>query len=161
MNKILTIDKAIEISTNLQKQNKTVVLIGGCFDILHTGHLEFIEHAKKEGNVLMILLESDEGIKKQKGEQRPINTQQKRARMLQALELVDYVIPIPELDSTEYDAIITHIHPNILATTKGDPNRTHKERQAQKIQAQVIDVVDLIKDASTSRLAKLLQEKPL
>lgn len=159
MNKILTLDQAAEIANQLNKQGKKIVLAGGCFDILHIGHLMFLEKAKEAGNILFILLESDERIRKMKGSKRPINTQSDRAHLLSALGIVDYVVLLPLLETNEeYDKVILSIKPAIIATTKHDPDRTHKERQGNLIGSRVVDVVERIANKSTSRLTAILSE---
>lgn len=159
MNKVINIDEAIKISEKLNSQNKIIVLAGGCFDILHLGHIEFLSEAKKRGDYLFILLESDESIKKIKGNGRPINNQRERAEVLQAICDVDYIVTIPELETDrQYDELISKIKPSIIATTKGDSSRQHKERQAKMVKGKVIDVIERKRKKSTSNLAKLLLE---
>jgi rfaE bifunctional protein nucleotidyltransferase chain/domain len=159
MKKILSIDEVAKVTNELHEINKTIVLAGGCFDILHVGHITFLEQAKHEGDVLMLLLESDAVIRKQKGDNRPVNTQRDRAVILAALEVVDYVVLLPEtVDNTFYDSLVNQLKPAIIATTAGDRNRMHKERQAAMLGAKVIDVTPEIKDQSTSRIIKFLDE---
>lgn len=157
MQKILTVDYASEKSNELHKQGKTIVLAGGCFDILHIGHVEFLERAKKLGDVLFVALESDETIRKGKGDNRPINTQTDRATVLAALSSVDYVILLPPMErNQDYDIFTLALKPAIIATTKGDEARHHKERQARLLGGKVIDVMQRLHTISTSRLATLL-----
>ncbi len=158
MNKILNLKQAIKISKQLKSQGKTIVLVGGCFDIVHLGHIRFLNNAKKYGDILIVLLENDSSIKALKGPQRPFNTQKERAEVLCALSSVDYVVLLPLLENNEYDAIICSIHPNTIGTTKGDPNRNHKERQAKQINAEVIDVIERIVTYSTTALSRLLPQ---
>lgn len=160
MNKILTIKKAIKISKELKKQGKTIVLAGGCFDILHIGHIKFLEEARKKGDFLFVLLESDEKVKKLKGKGRPVNSQQDRASILTSLNQVDYIITLPWLKTdSKYEEVVMKIKPAIIAITKGDLYREQKERQAKLVKAKVISVIKRIPNKSTSRLAKLLSRK--
>ena len=156
MNKILTTKKAIQVTKKLREQNQRVVLAGGCFDILHVGHITFLEKAKQKGDKLFIFVENDASIKKSKGPMRPINTQNDRTKILSHIDVVDYVIPLPE--SPDYDNLVIALKPAIIATTKGDRNRSHKQRQAQQIGADVIDVTNQISNKSTTRLIKVLDE---
>lgn len=159
MNKILSIEQAIKIAEKLRKQKKSIILAGGCFDILHIGHINFFKKAKQQGNILFVLLESDETISKIKGNNRPINNQKDRAEILAALSVIDYVITIPPLESDQkYDNIVLAIKPDIIATTKGDPNRIHKERQARLAGGKVFDVIEKVSNKSTTNLIKLLHE---
>jgi rfaE bifunctional protein nucleotidyltransferase chain/domain len=159
VNKILSTSQAIDIAKNLKDQNKKIVLAGGCFDIIHVGHIAFLEAAKNKGDVLFVLLESDKNISRIKGEDRPINTQVDRALILACLEMVDYVIKIPDFEkNSDYDEMIISLKPDIIATTKGDPERIHKERQADKVKGEVEDVVFPVVNKSTTRLVSILRE---
>ena len=130
----------------------TRVLAGGCFDLLHPGHLSFLKKAKEQGDLLFLLLESDDMIKKSKGNNRPHQDQQIRAENLAQTQIVDYVILLPEeMDNNEYDKLVSLIKPAIIATTKGDPYRYHKERQALLVGGKVVDVIDRISNFSTSQ----------
>jgi rfaE bifunctional protein nucleotidyltransferase chain/domain len=149
--KIINIKQAIRLNEGLREENKTIVLVGGCFDILHIGHVQFLQKAKEQGNVLIVLLESDENIRRLKGESRPFNTQIDRATILAAFSVVDYVVLLPALSThTAYDELILQMKPDIIATTKGDAGRQHKERQGSLIGAQVVDVIERIDNRSTS-----------
>lgn len=159
MNKIITADQINKLSQKLHKKNERIVLAGGCFDLLHIGHITFLEKAKELGDILVVILESDESIAASKGRNRPINTQKDRAKILAALSAVDIVIPLKSrISDREYDALVFAIKPAIIATTAGENNRHHKVRQAKKINAQVIDVIMPISDKSTTKLVKLLDE---
>jgi FAD synthetase len=159
MNKILSAEKAIQLAKKLHKQNKRIVLVGGCFDLLHIGHITFLEEAKKQGDILLVMLESDAVIAATKGNNRPINSQEIRAKILAALTVVDNVIMLEQhMSNTDYDSLVFAIKPAIIATTGGDTNRYHKERQAKEIGALVIDVTPQISDKSTTKLVHLLNE---
>lgn len=159
MDKILLPEQAIQVSKQLHKQNKRIVLAGGCFDILHIGHIRFLNEAKAQGDISLVMLEHDAAIKKMKGEHRPLNKQSDRAEILATLEPVDYVVLLPAETSNEfYDGLINQLKPAIIATTVGDPNRTHKERQAKAIGAKVVDVIGPVSNQSTTKLISILQE---
>lgn len=158
MKKIVSSKQAILLSKNLRDQGRKLVLVGGCFDILHLGHIDFITGAKKYGDHLMVLLESDTSVKHLKGEERPINQQKTRAKILEALSAIDsiYLLP-PLLTNKDYDALVLRVKPAIIATTIGDPFRKHKEKQAKSVDGRVISIKKT-KDQSTSKLAKVLSE---
>jgi rfaE bifunctional protein nucleotidyltransferase chain/domain len=159
MNKILNTSQAIEIAHKLSQKGLKIVLTGGCFDILHLGHIVLLENAKKQGDILFVLLESDETIKNIKGASRPINTQEDRARILAALSVIDYVVCLTRLTSNnEYDTLVKQIKPAIIATTHGDPRRSHKERQANLVGGQVVDVTEPLSNQSTTKLINILKE---
>ena len=159
MDKILTTKQSIELSSKLHKQHKRIVLAGGCFDLLHIGHITFLEKAKKQGDVLIIMLESDAAITASKGKNRPINSQEIRAKILAALSVVDFIILLePNMSDSDYSTLVFSVKPAIIATTAGDVNRFHKERQAKQIDANVVDVTPQIADKSTTKLVELLNE---
>ncbi|HSX40979.1 MAG TPA: adenylyltransferase/cytidyltransferase family protein [Candidatus Saccharimonadales bacterium] len=137
-----------------------IILVGGCFDILHIGHIRFLQEAKKLADILVLLLESDASVKKTKGENRPINTQKDRAMLLAQLCIVDYVVLLPFLKAdADYDKIVSTIGPSVIATTKGDPYAMHKKRQAEILKSKLVFVTDRIPNASSTRLAKLLHQE--
>ena len=80
-----------KIVENLKKQNKIIVTTNGVFDILHIGHIRYLQEAKKLGDILIIAVNSDSSVKKNKGPKRPLNNENDRAEALAALECVDYV----------------------------------------------------------------------
>lgn len=80
----------------LRAQGKTIVTTNGCFDILHVGHVRYLEKAKSFGDVLIIALNSDKSVKSIKGDSRPINNENDRAEILSALRSVDYVVLFDE-----------------------------------------------------------------
>jgi rfaE bifunctional protein nucleotidyltransferase chain/domain len=159
MNKIINLEEAQEISENLRKKNKSIVIVGGCFDILHVGHIRFLKKAKKTGDFLFILLESDKTTKKLKGEKRPINTQSDRAEILASLSCVDYVVSLNDMNSNrDYDEIVYKLKPDVIAITKNDPQEIHNKRQAKKINAKVVYVISRIENKSTSKLAEIISK---
>ncbi|VAY87047.1 ADP-heptose synthase / D-glycero-beta-D-manno-heptose 7-phosphate kinase [hydrothermal vent metagenome] len=99
------------IVKRLKKQNKKIVFTNGCFDILHKGHVSYLDVAKSYGDVLILGLNSDESVKRLKGNSRPINNQEDRGFILAALESVDYVINFSE--DTPYE-LIKIVKPDIL-----------------------------------------------
>ncbi len=159
MGKIINPPQATQISNKLKSGGKKIVLAGGCFDILHAGHIAYLTNAKKEGDVLFVFLESDENIKKIKGPNRPINAQKDRALILSNLQMVDYIIPLPVFKKDkDYDGLVISLKPAIIATTKGDSSKTHKERQSRLIGARVVEVVETVSNSSTTRLVNILNE---
>ncbi len=153
MGQIILIEQVQEI-TKLKHLGKTLVLAGGCFDILHAGHIEFLKKAKNLGDHLIILLESDENIKRLKGKNRPINNVFDRATILANLKMIDYVIPLKPLkNDDDYTSIVKMIEPDIIAVTHGDPLIEVKENQAKQVNAKVV-VLPKKENYSTSIIAK-------
>ncbi|KXK09818.1 MAG: Glycerol-3-phosphate cytidylyltransferase [Microgenomates bacterium OLB23] len=133
----------------LQGQKKTVAM-SGCFDILHIGHIHLIDGARKHGDELVVLVESDEFIITFKNRQ-PFHTQQERAEMLAHIVGVDVVVLLPFMSGKEdYGAMWKKVRPQVIAHTEGDPYIAHKKEQAAEIGAKVIEVTPLIPHKSTT-----------
>ncbi|MBI4097768.1 MAG: adenylyltransferase/cytidyltransferase family protein [Candidatus Levybacteria bacterium] len=151
--KILNVEQAIQIANNLRQQRKTIILAGGCFDILHAGHILFLEAAKKEGDCLFVLLESDESVRKRKGKGRPLNSQKKRAALLSSLKSVDFIISLKGVTKNEeYDRLMVQIKPGIVAMTKGDLNIAQRVKQCEMVGAKLKLVIEKIDGISTTAL---------
>ena len=89
--KIKTIRELKKIAENLKKQNKRIVTTNGVFDILHMGHLRYLQEAKKLGDILIVAINSDSSVRKIKGPKRPLNNENDRAEMLASLQCIDFV----------------------------------------------------------------------
>jgi len=137
------------------QQDRKTVLVGGCFDLIHYGHIKFLEEAKKHGTKLVVLLESDETIQRLKGAQRPFHNQEQRKEMLESLRCVDEVIMMQSLEKDEeYMELIKKIQPDVIALTEGDPILHKKMRQTELVGAEAI-VIPKVHAPSTTSLSKL------
>ena len=136
--------------------NKRIVLVGGCFDILHYGHLVFLQKAKAQGDLLIVALESNQFIKDIK--KRPsIHNEQQRAEILNALQVVDGVIMLPYFTTSEqYMELVTELKPQVIAVTAGDTQIKNKKNQAAAVNATVKVVSPLLSEFSTTRIAAIL-----
>lgn len=94
--KIVELHEFISIREKLRAQKKTLVAAGGCFDILHAGHVTYLDQAAGMGDMLVVLLNSDISVRNNKGDARPINTQMDRAIVLSGLECVNYILIFEE-----------------------------------------------------------------
>lgn len=110
--KIISIKKAAQIAAELKNQKKTVVFTNGCFDILHVGHVRYLQAARELGDCLIVGLNSDASVKQLKGPERPINQEADRAEVLSALTAVDYVIIF---DDPTAEHLVAIIQPDIYA----------------------------------------------
>ncbi len=108
--KIIKLDEALNYRVKWKEKGIKVVMTNGCFDILHYGHIKYLEEAKLQGDLLCVLVNSDESIKHLKGEERPVNVLMDRMKLLEALECVDYVIPFySETPLKEYNQLLPDI----------------------------------------------------
>ncbi len=94
--KLCTRTEITDIAAKLKADNKKVAFTNGCFDILHRGHIHYLRESRKLGDALIIGLNSDESVRRLKGESRPVNTQNDRAYLLEALDFVDYIVVFNE-----------------------------------------------------------------
>ena len=108
---IKTLEEITVLSQELKSRGKKIVFTNGCFDILHVGHVKYLEEAKSYGDVLILGLNSDESVSRLKGPTRPVNFENDRAYILAALEAVDYVVKF--YDDTPYE-LIKAVQPHIL-----------------------------------------------
>ncbi len=111
LSKIVTLKDFLQKSDILRKTGRRLVFTNGCFDILHAGHVRYLQAAKIEGDILLVGLNSDKSVKKVKGEKRPLIHQEQRAEILACLECVDYVILFDESNPLN---LIEAVKPDIL-----------------------------------------------
>lgn len=106
-------NKLSESAINFLKKNegKKIVFTNGCFDIIHSGHVLYLNEAKKQGDILFLGLNSDSSVKRLKGENRPINCENDRKYVLENLKSVDFVEIFEE--DTPYD-LISLVQPDVL-----------------------------------------------
>ncbi len=114
-NKIVSLEEAIKRTEDWQREGKKIVFTNGCFDIVHLGHIDYLEKARSLGDKLVLGLNTDASVKRLKGETRPVVNEYARSRMMAAFEFVDAVILFDEPTPLE---VIQKIQPNILV--KGD-----------------------------------------
>jgi len=111
LTKLTEPSQIVEFTELLHQQGKKIVFTNGCFDIVHAGHVLYLESAKNLGDVLIVGVNSDASVQRLKGDSRPIIPQEERTVVLGALESVDYVVIFDE--DTPYE-LIKQIKPNIL-----------------------------------------------
>jgi len=148
---IKTLEEIELLSAELKKRGKKVVFTNGCFDILHVGHVKYLEEAKSYGDVLILGLNSDESVSRLKGPTRPVNTEDDRAYILASLEAVDYVVKF--YDDTPYE-LIKAVQPHILV--KGG-DYEGKEVVGQDI-ADELRLVDFVDGKSTTKTIERIKD---
>lgn len=92
MEKSLTLEQAVKRIQELKQAGKRIVFTNGCFDILHAGHVRYLNEAKKLGDILVLGLNSDESVRRLKGPTRPVNHEEDRAEVLAGLYAIDYIV---------------------------------------------------------------------
>jgi D-beta-D-heptose 7-phosphate kinase/D-beta-D-heptose 1-phosphate adenosyltransferase len=110
MNKVKTLARLRQIVEKLKGQDKRIVFTNGCFDLLHLGHIRYLQKAQEAGDILIVGLNSDKSVRALKGPARPLFTEKARAELLSALEVVDYVVIFDELTPKKLiDSIVPHV----------------------------------------------------
>ncbi|MBP9822197.1 MAG: adenylyltransferase/cytidyltransferase family protein [Candidatus Pacebacteria bacterium] len=115
---IITEDQLEQI--RIDNPNKKIVFTAGCFDLFHVGHLSYLEQAKQLGDILVVDIINDNGVSKLKGPKRPVIPSEQRAKIVNALRCVDYVLVYPDLSDTGPLAeMIRRLRPDLIAN--GNP----------------------------------------
>ncbi len=152
--KIIDTDRLTELRSGWQAEGKTVVFTNGCFDILHAGHLEYLEFARRQGDILIIGLNSDNSIRRAKGEARPIVSEDQRAKMVAGLECVDYVTIFFE---NEPAALIEKLVPDVLVKGEDWAHYVSGRETVENHGGRVV-LAPLTPGLSTSNLIKRIRE---
>lgn len=113
--KILGVQEAVTKAAELKASGKKIVTVNGAFDILHAGHLDMLEEAKMQGDVLFVGVNSDKSIRDKKGADRPYIPQQERMAMLAALVCVDYIVLLDAPYDEAQDVLIEAVKPDVHA----------------------------------------------
>jgi len=144
--------KLKELVEDLKSQGKRIVFTNGCFDILHAGHVDYLEKAKSFGDILIVGMNSDDSIRRIKGEKRPIVPESYRARVLVGLRAVDYVFIFT--DDTPYEVIKT-VKPHVLV--KGAD--WELEKIVGREFAERVERIPFKYDISTTRIIEKIKER--
>jgi len=142
------------IINNLKKEGKKIVTCNGSFDIMHYGHVYFLNEAKKQGNILVVMLNSDSSISEYKSKDRPINKQEYRAEVLAALEAVDY---ITIFDETTPIKTLEMIKPDIHANGS-EYGKECVEAKTVKKHGGKLHLINRIGNFSTTEMIKKIKK---
>lgn len=147
--KIQTLNQVQDNIQKWQQNGEKVVFTNGCFDILHLGHVDYLEKARQKGQRLVVGLNSDDSVKRLKGENRPINSEYARARLLASLGFTDAIIIFAE--DTPLD-LITSLLPDILV--KGSDYSVENIVGATEVIANggSVETIDLVEGYSTTKI---------
>jgi rfaE bifunctional protein nucleotidyltransferase chain/domain len=153
-NKIKSLRALKKELARFKKKNKKIVFTNGCFDILHYGHVKYLQEAKKKGDYLVVAVNSDSSVKRIKNRHRPIVCEKDRLRVVAGLESVDYVTLFKE--DTPLD-VIKNLKPDILI--KGadwNKNNIIGKDQVQSYGGRIL-TIKLVNGRSTTSLIKRIQ----
>lgn len=153
--KILTLDALGQKAQELRGRGARLVATNGCFDLLHVGHVRYLQAARRLGDALVVGVNGDASVRALKGESRPLNREADRAEVLAALECVDFVTIFPDVRATEF---LRHAQPAIYA--KGGDYKPEtlnpEERSALEQMRTEIRIVPFETGYSTSGLLERL-----
>ena len=139
-----------------QKNRERVVMTNGCFDILHAGHVTYLEQARRLGDRLVVAVNDDDSVRRLKGEKRPINVSSRRMAVLAGLESVDWVVLFSE-DTPE--RLICNIKPDVLVKGGDYDAKDIAGGDCVKDAGGEVVVLDYIEGCSTSKVIDKIQDK--
>ena len=149
-NKILLLPALLDQLTSDRQAGRRIVFTNGCFDILHRGHATYLQSAKNLGDVLVVGVNSDASVRRLKGENRPLNTEQDRAYLLASLAAVDYVTIFTEENPHK---LLSQLRPDVLV--KGGDYQL--EEVIGREFAQEVRLIDFVDGYSTTQLIQKMQ----
>lgn len=151
MSAIVTLDEAVERLAAERAAGSTVALANGCFDILHVGHVRYLEASALEADRLVVAVNADETVRQLKGDGRPVLSASDRAELVAALRCVDYVVIFPEPTVTE---VLTRLKPDVHCKGTDYTVDTVPERDVVRAYGGRTAIVGDPKDHSTRDLLK-------
>jgi rfaE bifunctional protein nucleotidyltransferase chain/domain len=155
--KIKTLPKLKEILAGHRAAGRTVVFANGCFDLIHVGHVRYLQGARREGDVLVVGINSDRSVRMLKGRGRPLAAQAERAEIVASMECVDHVVVF---DATTVDGILLELRPEVHAKGTDYTETTVPERATVLSYGGRVAIVGDPKDHSTRDLIRLLSSRP-
>ena len=153
----ISLQEAIDLRDRLDSSGKTLVFTNGVFDLLHVGHLDYLEKARQLGDALLLGLNDDESTRRYKGAGRPLVPAEERARLLAALEPVSAVILFGEATA---DTLLLAIRPHIYAKGGDYAHKILPERPTVEQIGSRVELIDYLPDHSTSALIRRIKTLP-
>jgi D-beta-D-heptose 7-phosphate kinase/D-beta-D-heptose 1-phosphate adenosyltransferase len=147
--KIKTREEVRNIIKDLKAKGKRIVFTNGCFDLLHLGHIRYLEKAKILGDILVVGVNSDHSVQNLKGPKRPILPEEERAEILSGLGCVDYITIFDEEDPLE---LISTLQPDILVKGGDWTKETTVGREVVERSGGEVVILPFVEGASTSNL---------
>jgi len=154
--KILSLEELRARLRHHRRRGQRIVLANGCFDLLHLGHVRYLGGARREGDVLVVAVNSDSSERRLKGEGRPILPQQARAELVAALGEVDYVVVF---DEDNVETLLAALRPDVHAKGTDYTPETVPEREVAARLGVRIAIVGGPKDHSTRSLLERLRQR--
>jgi rfaE bifunctional protein nucleotidyltransferase chain/domain len=150
LSKIVDVETMLTQRERLRTAGKTLVFTNGCFDILHPGHVDYLVFARNQGDALLVGLNSDLSVRLNKGPERPIVCEDDRAKVVAALEAVDYVMVF---DTPEPLPLIERILPDVLVKGEDWAHYVSGREVVERNGGRVV-LAPLVKGVSTTRIVE-------
>ncbi|HCB11833.1 MAG TPA: D-glycero-beta-D-manno-heptose 1-phosphate adenylyltransferase [Cyanobacteria bacterium UBA11991] len=155
MGQVISRNHIAEFVDKLHKSGKTVVVTNGCFDILHVGHVRYLQKTKSFADYCIVLLNSDKSVRSIKGPTRPINNENDRAEVLCALSCVDYVVIFDEDSPAK---LIDEIKPDVYTKGADYTMETLPEADIMRKNHIKVEFIDFVKGKSTTKIIEKMKE---
>lgn len=149
MGQVLRREEITQLIKSLHNEGKTVVTTNGCFDILHVGHVRYLQKTKSFADILIVLLNSDKSVRSIKGPTRPINSENDRAEILCALSCVDYVVMFDE-DSPRN--LLDEMKPDVYTKGADYTMETLPEADIMRKNGTRVEFISFVEGKSTTRI---------
>jgi len=156
LDKVKTREELKQIIRKAQSEGKKVVTTNGCFDVLHVGHLRYLQSAKQLGDILIVAINSDDSVRAIKGDKRPLVPENERAELLAGLKCVDYIMIFSELTPIEF---LIELQPNVHV--KGGDYTTDRviERETVESIGAELRLLPGAEGKSTTNLIEIILER--
>ncbi len=154
--KIIPRSEAKELGERLRREGQRLVFANGCFDVLHVGHVRYLAGARKEGDVLLVGVNSDRAVRELKGAGRPLLDERGRAELVAALESVDYVVIFDDLTA---EGMLREMRPAVHCKGTDYTEETVPERDVMRELGGAIRIVGDPKSHSTRALLREIARK--
>ena len=156
MEKVKTLAELKKIVADARSAGKRVVFVNGCFDMLHGGHISYLQSAKAKGDMLVVGVNSDVSMKKIKGDKRPIYPEQERLELLGAIQYVDYMVLF---DNESCDHLLRELHPDVHAKGTDYTRETVPERATSQELGIEVFIAGAPKENATKDIIRLILER--
>ena len=156
MNEPVSLDELKKIRQKLKTENQKVVFTNGVFDLIHSGHVDYLVKAKQMGNVLIVGMNSDASVKRIKGDKRPILKEDERAFIISNIKPVDYVILFDE-DTPE--KLINEIVPDVLVKGADWPVEKIVGKDVVEKNGGEVKTIDIVNHQSTTKIIELISKR--
>ncbi len=153
---IIPRDQATELGRRLRREGRRIAFANGCFDILHVGHIRYLEGARQQGDVLVVGVNSDASVRALKGAGRPVLPEDARAELVAALSAVDYVVIFDDLTA---ERLLRDLRPHVHCKGTDYTEETVPEREAMRSLGGQVRIVGDAKDHSTRDLLETIAQR--